>query len=87
MPAPAAFSVQPLVFPGGDTGAPGVHVTVNGLALAGATPLYLRLNSSILAAHGLSLCRAYGFAVQLPQRGPCNDGGLSYGQIIEAAQR
>jgi hydrogenase maturation protein HypF len=25
-----------------------------------------------------------GFRVYLPQRVPCNDGGLCYGQIVEA---
>lgn len=30
---------------------------------------------------------AEGFRVSLPEQVPCNDGGLSYGQIIEAAGR
>ncbi|MHB8622674.1 MAG: hydrogenase expression/formation protein HypE [Sulfuricaulis sp.] len=38
------FTVQPLEFPGGDIGSLAVHGTVNDLAVAGATPLYLSLN-------------------------------------------
>lgn len=41
------FTVQPLEFPGGDIGALAVHGTVNDLAVAGATPLYLTLNALI----------------------------------------
>jgi len=36
-----SFVVQPLFFPGGDIGSLAVHGTVNDLAVAGATPLYL----------------------------------------------
>jgi hydrogenase expression/formation protein HypE len=42
-----AFTVQPLEFPGGDIGCLAVHGTVNDLAVAGATPLYLTLNAII----------------------------------------
>jgi hydrogenase expression/formation protein HypE len=42
-----AFTVQPLEFPGGDIGSLAVHGTVNDLAVAGATPLYLTLNAII----------------------------------------
>lgn len=38
------FTVQPLEFPGGDIGSLAIHGTVNDLAVAGATPLYLTLN-------------------------------------------
>ncbi len=41
------FTVQPLVFPGGDIGSLAVHGTVNDLAVAGAEPLYLGLNAFI----------------------------------------
>jgi hydrogenase expression/formation protein HypE len=41
------FTVQPLEFPGGDIGSLAVHGTVNDLAVAGATPLYLALNAFI----------------------------------------
>lgn len=41
------FTVQPLEFPGGDIGSLAVHGTVNDLAVAGATPLYLSLNAFI----------------------------------------
>ncbi len=38
------FTVHPLEFPGGDIGSLAVHGTVNDLAVAGATPIYLTLN-------------------------------------------
>ena len=41
------FTVQPLEFPGGDIGSLAVHGTVNDLAVAGATPRYLTLNTFI----------------------------------------
>jgi hydrogenase expression/formation protein HypE len=41
------FIVQPLEFPGGDIGSLAVHGTVNDLAVAGATPVYLSLNAFI----------------------------------------
>jgi hydrogenase maturation protein HypF len=31
------------------------------------------------------LAQAAGFSVFLPERLPCNDAGLSFGQLIEAA--
>jgi hydrogenase expression/formation protein HypE len=41
------FAVQPLEFPGGDIGSLAVHGTVNDLAVAGAIPRYLTLNTFI----------------------------------------
>lgn len=41
------FTVQPLEFPGGDIGSLAINGTVNDLAVAGATPLYLTLNAII----------------------------------------
>ena len=41
------FTVKPLEFPGGNIGSLAVHGTVNDLAVAGATPLYLTLNAFI----------------------------------------
>lgn len=41
------FTVEPLEFPGGDIGSLAVHGTVNDLAVSGATPLYLTLNTFI----------------------------------------
>jgi hydrogenase expression/formation protein HypE len=38
-----SYVVRPLFFPGGDIGRLAVHGTVNDLAMAGATPLYLSL--------------------------------------------
>jgi hydrogenase expression/formation protein HypE len=42
-----SFTVQPLEFPGGTIGSLAVHGTVNDLAVAGATPLYMSLNAII----------------------------------------
>lgn len=41
------FTVQPLEFPGGDIGSLAVHGTINDLAVSGATPRYLTLNTFI----------------------------------------
>lgn len=41
------FTVDPLEFPGGNIGSLAIHGTVNDLAVAGATPLYLTLNAFI----------------------------------------
>jgi hydrogenase expression/formation protein HypE len=41
------FIVQPLEFPGGDIGSLAVNGTVNDLAVAGATPLFLSLNAFV----------------------------------------
>jgi hydrogenase expression/formation protein HypE len=41
------FTVHPLEFPGGNIGSLAVHGTVNDLAVAGATPVYLTLNAFI----------------------------------------
>ena len=41
------FIVQPLEFPGGDIGSLAVNGTVNDLAVAGATPMFLSLNAFI----------------------------------------
>lgn len=38
------FTVDPLIFPGGDIGSLAIHGTVNDLAVAGADPLYLTLS-------------------------------------------
>jgi hydrogenase expression/formation protein HypE len=49
------FTVQPLEFPGGDIGSLAVHGTVNDLAVAGATPIYLSLN--VLIEEGLEFAQ------------------------------
>ncbi len=41
------FTVKPLEFPGGNIGSLAVHGTVNDLAVVGATPYYLTLNTFI----------------------------------------
>ncbi|MEQ8507857.1 MAG: hydrogenase expression/formation protein HypE [Rhodospirillaceae bacterium] len=41
------FTVQPLIFPGGDIGSLAINGTVNDLAVVGATPLYLCLSAII----------------------------------------
>jgi hydrogenase maturation protein HypF len=38
----------------------------------------------LLSERILQRLEAEGFRVYLPQRLPCNDGGLCYGQVIEA---
>jgi len=47
------FTVQPLVFPGGDIGSLAVHGTANDLAVAGATPLYFTLSAFIEEGFGI----------------------------------
>jgi hydrogenase expression/formation protein HypE len=49
------FTVQPLEFPGGTIGSLAVHGTVNDLAVAGATPLYMSLSAII--EEGLEVAR------------------------------
>ena len=49
------FTVQPLVFPGGDIGSLAIHGTANDLAVVGATPLYFTLSAFI--EEGLSIDR------------------------------
>jgi hydrogenase expression/formation protein HypE len=49
------FTVQPLEFPGGDIGALAVNGTVNDLAVAGATPLFLTVAAII--EEGLELAQ------------------------------
>ena len=49
------FTVQPLEFPGGNIGSLAVHGTVNDLAVSGATPLYLTLNTFIEEGLDLAL--------------------------------
>ncbi len=48
-----SYVINPIFFPGGDIGSLAVHGTVNDLAVAGATPLYLSL--SFIIEEGLSL--------------------------------
>ena len=49
------FTVQPLEFPGGTIGSLAVHGTVNDLAVAGATPLYMSLN--VIIEEGFEVAR------------------------------
>jgi hydrogenase expression/formation protein HypE len=48
-----SFVVRPLFFPGGDIGSLAVHGTVNDLAMAGATPVYL--SAGFVIEEGLPL--------------------------------
>jgi hydrogenase maturation protein HypF len=41
----------------------------------------------ILAEAAMALLQQAGFPVFLPRAVPCNDGGLCYGQIIEAGRK
>jgi hydrogenase expression/formation protein HypE len=49
------FTVQPLEFPGGTIGSLAVHGTVNDLAVAGATPLYMSLG--VVVEEGFEVAR------------------------------
>lgn len=53
-----AFTVKPLLFPGGDIGSLAIHGTVNDLAVCAATPLYLSLNLIIEEGLEYSTLRA-----------------------------
>ena len=48
-----AYVISPLFFPGGDIGSLAVHGTINDLAMAGATPLYL--SASFILEEGFPL--------------------------------
>lgn len=48
-----AFVISPLFFPGGDIGSLAVHGTINDIAMAGATPLYL--SASFILEEGFPL--------------------------------
>jgi hydrogenase expression/formation protein HypE len=48
-----SYVVSPLFFPGGDIGKLAVHGTINDLAMAGATPLYLSLG--LIVEEGLDM--------------------------------
>jgi hydrogenase maturation protein HypF len=41
--------------------------------------------NKLLSEHVIRRLEEEGFRVYLPLKIPCNDGGLCYGQIIEAA--
>jgi hydrogenase maturation protein HypF len=41
----------------------------------------------LLTEHLVTLLEADGFAVHLARRAPYNDGGICYGQLVEAAAR
>lgn len=48
-----SFVVRPIFFPGGDLGSLAVHGTINDLAMAGATPLYL--SAAFIIEEGLPM--------------------------------
>ncbi len=52
-----SFTVQPLVFPGGDIGSLAVHGTINDLAMRGAVPRFLSLGLIIEEGLALELLR------------------------------
>lgn len=52
------FTVDPLVFPGGNIGSLAVHGTVNDLAVAGADPLYLTLSCFLEEGMEIALLNA-----------------------------
>lgn len=58
-----SFTVQPLEFPGGDIGTLAVHGTVNDLAVAGATPLYMTL--ALIIEEGFEISRLERIAMSI----------------------
>ncbi|MDT8407897.1 MAG: hydrogenase expression/formation protein HypE, partial [Methylococcales bacterium] len=68
-----SFTVEPLIFPGGDIGSLAVHGTVNDLAVAGAKPRYLSLNAII--EEGLPLATLEHIVASLGQA--CRDCGVA----------
>jgi len=67
------FTVEPLEFPGGNIGSLAVHGTINDLAVAGATPLYLTLNAFI--EEGLDVGLLERILSGMAQA--CRDSGVS----------
>jgi hydrogenase expression/formation protein HypE len=59
------FTVKPLEFPGGDIGSLAVHGTINDLAVVGATPGYLTLNTFI--EEGLEIAQLERLIASLAQ--------------------
>nr|VFJ64923.1 MAG: hydrogenase expression/formation protein HypE [Candidatus Kentron sp. FW] len=59
------FTVQPLIFPGGDIGSLAVHGTANDLAVVGATPLYFTLNAFI--EEGFAMNRLEGIVANMAE--------------------
>jgi hydrogenase expression/formation protein HypE len=60
-----SFVVKPLFFPGGDIGSLAVHGTVNDLAMAGATPLYL--SCAMILEEGLPMESLWRIALSMKQ--------------------
>src|SRR5437763_16254331 len=60
-----SFVVRPLFFPGGDLGSLAVHGTVNDLAMAGATPLYL--SAAFIIEEGLAMERLWKIVESMRQ--------------------
>jgi hydrogenase expression/formation protein HypE len=68
-----SFVVRPLFFPGGDIGRLAVHGTVNDLAVAGATPLYLA--AAFILEEGLDLNDLRRIVASM--RAACDDAGVA----------
>jgi len=60
-----SFVVKPLFFPGGDIGSLAIHGTVNDLAMAGATPLYL--SCAMILEEGLPMETLWRVAQSMKQ--------------------
>src|SRR5437763_13887176 len=60
-----SFVVRPLFFPGGDLGSLAVYGTVNDLAMAGATPLYL--SAAFIIEEGLAMERLWKIVESMRQ--------------------
>ncbi|WP_372718508.1 hydrogenase expression/formation protein HypE [Novipirellula sp.] len=68
-----SFVVKPLFFPGGDIGKLAVHGTVNDLAVAGATPLYL--SAAFILEEGFAIESLQRIVVSMRQA--CDEAGVT----------
>lgn len=68
-----SYVVKPLFFPGGDIGKLAVHGTVNDLAVAGATPLYL--SAAFILEEGFEIDQLRRIARSMQEA--CQEAGVS----------
>lgn len=68
-----SYVIQPIFFPGGDIGRLSVHGTVNDLAMAGATPLYL--SAAFILEEGLPIADLGRIAASMGEA--CRESGVT----------
>jgi hydrogenase expression/formation protein HypE len=68
-----SYVIQPIFFPGGDIGRLAVHGTVNDLAMAGATPLYL--SAAFILEEGLPMADLARIVASM--RDACAEAGVA----------